>query len=154
MIQWIEGGDIFESGCDIIVNPVDIRGIMGKGLALEMKTRFPEICNNYTRMCKDLRGLITGGYTFYCYTGLEFPKYIIHLATKKSVWKDSKIEYIERGLTNLRRLLADGVLGGCAGIAIPALGCGLGGLEWERVKPLISKYLGNIHMEIKVYAPR
>jgi O-acetyl-ADP-ribose deacetylase (regulator of RNase III) len=123
-------GDIFESGCDILVNACNIFGVSGAGIALEFKKRFPKHNELYVQMCKYGRfrpgrpEVITVG-------GIG----LIYFPTK-STWRlPSQLSYIRDGL-NLMRFQLLG-MPEVKSVAIPALGCGLGQLLWSEVKPLI-----------------
>lgn len=142
MIKYVEG-NIFGSPSKIIVNPVNTVGVMGKGIALEYKKRYPEMFIQYRSLCE--KGLLDIGKL--C-LWKKSDKWILLFPTKKH-WRDpSKLEYIEQGLIrfvdNWDKLGADS-------IAFPRLGCGNGGLDWNIVKPLMEKYLNKIPMQILIY---
>ena len=145
-------GDIFASGCQALVNPVNCMGISGKGLALEFRKRYPEMDIAYRLYC--VRGQMQiGGSMVHC-TGLwtpPDPEYIICFPTKKH-WRDpSEYEYIHAGLFGLAQAL---IRHDVESVAIPALGCGNGGLEWKEVKILIEQSIGGMHgIRIELYAP-
>lgn len=132
-------GNIFDIDADVIVNPVNTVGVMGGGLALQFKNRFPKMFEHYKAKCKD-GSLKIGSIDWFCKevnqnTGNE--KYIVNLPTKEH-WKDpSKIEYIEKGIDALIELLLKDEY--IKTVAIPKLGCGLGGLDWNDVKKIIIK---------------
>ncbi len=142
MITYLRG-DIFSSQAQVLVNPVNTVGVMGKGLALQFKSRYPEMFAYYQRMC---RGQLLDVGKLCLWKSPE--KWILLFPTKKH-WRDpSKLEYIESGLRklaeNYERLRIESV-------AFPKLGCGNGGLEWDDVKPLMEKYLGSLPICIDVY---
>jgi O-acetyl-ADP-ribose deacetylase (regulator of RNase III) len=143
MIKFVTG-DIFESGAEALVNPVNAVGISGKGLALDFKENFPENFENYKWWCSDNN--VKAGDIIMSY-GIPM---IFNAVTKKH-WKDnSSIETIELVLKNLYYLINNLKL---KSIAIPALGCGCGGLDWEIVKPMFN-CLNDLHCEILVYEPK
>lgn len=156
MIKYISKGDIFESQCDAYVNPVNLIGVMGAGLALKFKEEFPENFKEYNQISIKGDNAI-GMLHVHEVTEDENPDYeglvVINFPTKSS-WKwPSKIEYIEAGLKKLVEVIDDWEL---ESIAIPALGCGLGKLNWEPVKTLFEKYLGTPEFEdmnIEIYEP-
>ena len=125
-------GDIFESEAAAIVNPVNCVGIMGKGLALEFRKRFPNNFSIYWEVCRR-RELDTGQVLIVRERGLD----IVNFPTKKH-WRDpSRLEYIDAGLqTLLREMLARDI----PSVAVPPLGCGLGGLRKKDVLPLLEKH--------------
>lgn len=148
MIIYIEKGNIFESTCDALVNPVNTEGIMGKGLALKFKVYFPMMFREYYDACLS-RILVAGDILTYKYSETKLPKYILNFATKYK-WKDlSKYEYIISGLKVLKEIILKKKIS----VAIPAIGCGLGGLKWSVVKELININLHGIPYKIEVYSP-
>jgi O-acetyl-ADP-ribose deacetylase (regulator of RNase III) len=144
-------GNIFEANVDALVNTVNTVGVMGKGIALQFSRAYPEIVRPYEHACQT--GELDIGKVFTVKLSmLEGPRYIINFPTKKH-WKgDSRIEYIESGLESLigeiRRL-------NIRSIAVPPLGCGLGGLPWSSVKRLIESKLSNLPaVDVAVYEPK
>lgn len=139
-------GDILESKAQTLINTVNCVGVMGKGIALEFKTRFPEMFNDYVARCH--RREVKLGEP-YLYKTL-IPPQIINFPTKDH-WKSvSKLNDIERGLESLlRHYKAWGV----TSLAIPPLGCGNGQLEWRVVGPLIYRFANRIDVPVEIYAP-
>lgn len=143
-------GDIFESGCQALVCPVNCVGVMGKGLALEFKKRFPAYFDEYETRCR-YREMRPGQVWAYKTREKSIERVIFSLPTKTH-WKlPSSLWYVRLGLEDLGWYIKDLCL---ESIAIPALGCGLGGLEWEEVKPLIEKYLGDLDCRVVVFPPK
>jgi O-acetyl-ADP-ribose deacetylase (regulator of RNase III) len=142
MIEIIQGGNIFNAEVEALVNPTNVLGVMGKGLALAFKNRFPRMARAYLRHCLGeggvLRSQVIPGETW-VYYDQESRKHIICFATKGDWRKPSRIEYIKRGMA---RLAEDIRVLGIRSIAIPALGCGEGGLDWNDVRPLIEEPFG------------
>jgi O-acetyl-ADP-ribose deacetylase (regulator of RNase III) len=168
MIEYTTG-DILEAQVDAIVNPVNCVGVMGAGLAKQFRERYPEMFERYKRWCN--KGLIELG-VYMLYVTEEdrpksgYPKFIVCFPTKNH-WADvSKLEDIEACLDDLQdwvevRQHSFDEINRIKSIAFPALGCGLGGLDWKDVKPLIDKYFGTPFKnpwddEVKtiVYEPR
>jgi O-acetyl-ADP-ribose deacetylase (regulator of RNase III) len=151
-IKLIENGNIFDSKCEILVNPVNTQGIMGKGLALEFKKRFPNNFNFYKRGCEEgyfvLYPIITASIDDDLL--VEQGKVILNFKTKEKWCNPSKIEYIKEGMEQLVEWMQ--IYEFPQSIAIPALGCGLGGLAWKDVKKVIYDYLlfldDDIYVEI------
>ena len=142
MIKYVKG-DIFNSQMETIVNPVNCVGVMGKGLALEYKRRYPALFLSYKSACA--RKLIIPGRV---YVSRQRDKKVLLFPTKDH-WKDpSKYEYIDSGLSYFAKNYKDLNIQSCA---FPRIGCGLGGLDWEKVKVLIEKHLGDLDIEIEVY---
>ena len=129
--------NIFDSPCDALVNPINFVGVMGKGLALQFKNKYPKMFEAYRLACQ--KGWVAPGRLF-VYPETD-GKLIIGFPTKIH-WKDpSKIEYLKAGLTKLKKLIGERSI---RSIAIPALGCGLGQLRWDEVKPLMESHLSDI----------
>ena len=145
MIKYVNG-DIFESECQTLVNPVNTVGVMGAGLARNFAISFPGMASEYCHLCQI--GLFTIGKLWIWRTG---ERWVMCFPTKKD-WRDpSRLEYIEAGLKNLVDTYETR---GITSIALPKLGCGLGGLSWPDVKSLIEKYLGDVEMDVEVYERR
>lgn len=138
-------GDIFKDTSEAIVNAVNCVGVMGKGIALKFKENYP---NNYTiyKTACDHKEVKIGKMFVY----KESNKLIINFPTKEHWRNDSKLEYIEEGLKDLVKVLQSLNI---ESIAMPAIGCGSGGLNWNRVKKTIEKYLTDVDMNIVVYSP-
>lgn len=150
MIKYIRKGNIFESNCEALVNPVNTVGVMGAGLAKQFKERYPKNFVAYQDYCNQGKLKPGGAFVF-----LEEGDIIVNLATKDH-WKDtSEVDYVEKGLQQLLQFI---LIQGVESVAIPALGCGLGGLEWGNdVLPLVEYYFQDNEevkdIEIKVYVP-
>jgi O-acetyl-ADP-ribose deacetylase (regulator of RNase III) len=140
-------GDIFQSEAQTLINAVNCVGVMGKGIALEFKNRFPEMYEDYVSRCARKEVKLGEPYLFHRATRPQ----IINFPTKDH-WKAlSRIKDIEQGL---KYLLAHYKEWGVTYLAIPALGCGNGQLEWSKVKPLIHKYIEQIEVPVEVCAPK
>jgi O-acetyl-ADP-ribose deacetylase (regulator of RNase III) len=126
-------GDLLKAEAEALVNPVNTVGVMGRGLALQFKRAFPDNFRAYAAACK--AGQVVPGKMFIFETGWPTnPKLIVNFPTKRH-WRDkSRLEDIEAGLA---ALLADAARLRIRSIAIPPIGCGLGGLPWQHVRPLI-----------------
>jgi len=125
-------GNLLEENIEALVNTVNCVGVMGKGIALQFKQAFPENFKQYKKACDAKQ--VQPGQMFTTSTGKLFPRYIINFPTKNH-WKGkSKIEDIESGL---KALIKEVKQLNIQSIAIPPLGCGNGGLNWEVVKPMI-----------------
>lgn len=142
MITYIKG-DIFSSPAKILVNTVNTVGVMGKGVALEFKKRYPEMFQEYQRLCEEKR-LSIGTLMVW----RKSDKWVMLFPTKKHWRYPSKIEYIEAGL---KKFAENWDKLGVDSIAFPRLGCGNGGLDWEEVRPMMKRYLEKIPMNIYIY---
>ena len=126
-------GDILEANAEALVNAVNCVGVMGRGLAAQFKRAFPGNFASYSAACK--RGEVVPGRMLIVPTHqLAGPRSIINFPTKRHWRAKSRIEDIEAGL---RALVEDVRRLGIRSLAIPPLGCGLGGLEWRDVRPRI-----------------
>ena len=143
-------GDLFTEATEALVNPVNCVGIMGRGLALKFKKRFPSNFHEYAVACQR-REITLGRMHVFEIGKQENPRYIVNFPTKHH-WKDqSQISDIELGLQDLAKVIRDREI---KSIALPALGCGLGGLNWLDVKPLIKNAFGDFEaVDIVVYEP-
>lgn len=130
MIKFIEDGDIFENAPDVwLVNPVNCVGVMGAGLAAKFKKLFPENFAAYKRVCDNKQMTLDFMFIYPSQRIINFPT--------KFHWKDeSKLSHIAAGLMDLFRSIS---IFQMEEVAVPALGCGLGGLHWPDVKGLIQK---------------
>ena len=150
MIKLTQGDLLKQDDVDAIVNAVNCVGVMGKGIALQFKRRWPANFTEYTAACK--AGKVRPGRMFvYAMGGLVQPHHIINFPTKDH-WRDaSRIQFIEEGLVDLvayvRRL-------SIRSIAIPPLGCGNGGLRWSDVLPLIHAAFEPLpEVEVRLFEP-
>jgi len=125
-------------------------GIMGKGIALQFKNMFPTNYKQYARACKN--GEVQIGKLFVSEetTILGGRKLVINFPTKTDWRKPSEYIYIEQGLKALAKLIAENHI---KSVAIPPLGAGNGGLEWNKVKAMIELYLSLLDCDIQIYQP-
>jgi O-acetyl-ADP-ribose deacetylase (regulator of RNase III) len=149
MIEY-KHGDIFDEDVEAIVNTVNCVGVMGRGLALQFKNRFPENFRSYEQACKR-KEVLPGKMFVYETEMLTNPKYIINFPSKRHWRGASRIEDIESGLADLKEIIQGKHI---SSIAIPPLGCGLGGLNWNMVRGKIEKELiGLPDVKIIAYEP-
>lgn len=143
-------GDILKSEADALVNTVNCVGVMGRGIALQFKNMFPENFKAYEVACK--REAVQPGRMFVFETGqLMSPRFIINFPTKRHWRSRSRIEDIESGLVDLVQVIRDKNI---RSIAIPPLGAGLGGLEWNEVRSRIELALAGLeNVQIFIYEP-
>jgi len=143
-------GNLLEAETEALVNTVNTVGIMGKGIALQFKERFPHNFRVYADACK--KGLIkTGKLLIVKEQTLNGNKIIINFPTKTDWFRKSQYNYIEEGLKELATVIKDHKI---KSVAIPPLGCGNGGLKWEKVKALMNQYLGDLqNVDITIFEP-
>jgi O-acetyl-ADP-ribose deacetylase (regulator of RNase III) len=146
-------GNLFEADVEALVNTVNTVGVMGKGIALQFSKSFPEIVPAYKDACKSGE-LVTGKVQVIVLpllSGMQGTRYVINFPTKKHWRGDSKIEFIQSGLQSLREEIEQRQI---KSIAIPPLGCGLGGLNWSDVRREIEAALSDIaDVQVVVYEP-
>src|SRR5438067_432660 len=130
-------GDLLGTNVEALVNTVNTVGVMGKGIALQFKERFPENYKLY-KAAADAKELHTGKMFVVPTNRMDDVKWIINFPTKKHWRYPSKIEYIKEGLDDLVDVIKKYQI---KSIALPSLGCGNGGLDWDIVKPLITEKL-------------
>lgn len=179
-------GDIFEVPSDMLVNPVNCKGVSGKGLALEFKKRFPVSQKKYEEVCRkqvymtDATGRRKKVAAFRPGDILHFididktqitkpidqmePEEIDELLTHrhhlvylptKNHWKNpSKYEYVRSGIKALADLLGQEGLEMVNTVSIPALGCGLGSLEWGEVEKIIREELSHVEKNFILFPPK
>jgi len=139
-------GDMFELPVDIRVNTVNCVGVMGAGVALAFKTRYPAMFRAYKKAC-DAGEIRPGALNIW----RTLTEWIINFPTKRHWRENSKYEDIEDGLKALRTYLDS--IGRAVRVALPALGCGHGGLDWLHVSKLIERHLATTNAEIFVFEP-
>lgn len=149
MIEFIKG-NLLEAKAEALVNTVNTVGVMGKGIALQFRETFPENYKFYQKACK--QGTVQIGKMLVFDNGqFVSPRFIINFPTK-SHWRErSKLEDVEAGLVDLQKVIRDY---GIKSIAVPPLGCGSGGLDWNVVRPLIVDSLNQFDdVKILIYEP-
>jgi len=139
-------GNILRSETQAIVIPVNIVGIAGAGLAKQWAIQHPTSADIYAHACRarqlpigKVLSVKDGSRAFVCLPTKTLPQY------------PSELKYIEKGLVALRQLIRSKEI---KSLAVPALGCGLGGLSWADVQPLIEQYLGDLEIPVHVYFPK
>ena len=146
MITFVSG-NIFDSPAQVITNTVNCVGVMGKGLALEFKNKFPKMFDDYQARCKNR--MVKPGEP---YLWEDDKVQILNFPTKRHWRENSLLEDIEEGLQYLANHYQEM---GIYTLALPALGCANGGLKWEDVKALMIKYLSDIpDFEVFAYLPQ
>jgi len=142
MIKYLTG-DILFSKCQTLVNPVNCKGVMGKGLALRFKMRFAGMFEVYRRYCS--KGLLTPG-KLWLYKGKE--NWVLNFPTKDDWRMPSKEEYIISGLEKFLDTYEDK---GIQSVAFPLLGTGAGGLDRTTVIQILDNYLSRCSISVEIY---
>lgn len=158
-------GDMFFSNLQTLTISVNLQGVMGKGLASRAKYQFPDVYVAYQDVCRAKRITATKPSLYKRESSLDEEladlgtplvtpnavKWFLLFATKRH-WKDnSRLDDIEGGLAWVRENFQKE---GIQSLAMPALGCGLGGLHWKEVGPLMCQYLHGIGISVAIYLPR
>jgi len=146
-----EHGDLLSAPVEAVVNTVNTRGVMGKGIALQVKQRWPEVDRAYRDACK--RGDVVLGRMHVVERGGlgDGPRIVINFPTKDHWRSRSRLDDIETGLVDLHEVIERLHI---TSIALPPLGCGNGGLEWSDVRPLIEKALASLpEVDIVIFPP-
>ena len=145
-----KSGDMFEGSYDVMVNTVNCVGVMGKGVALGFKQRFPDMFRSYKEACS--RGEVAPGklHVWDARPSVPYGLTIVNLPTKRHWRDDSRYEDVESGLVALREFLKDR---GEVSVALPPPGCGNGGLDWKIVKEMVSKPLSGLDALITAFEP-
>jgi len=139
-------GDLFDSKAQTLVNTVNCVGVMGKGIALEFKKRFPDMYKDYVDRCR--RGEVHLGKP-YLYKRVV-PPWILNFPTKDHWRSVARLNDIVRGLEFLFRHYKEWEI---TSLAVPPLGCGEGQLEWRVVGPTLYRYLSKMEIPVELYAP-
>jgi len=145
----IVSGNLLEASVEALVNTVNTVGVMGKGIALQVKQAFPEVFREYERAAR--KGEIKIGRVQVVPTNrLDGPRFVINFPTKRHWRGKSRIADIEAGLVDLARVAKELDI---KSMAVPPLGCGNGGLKWEDVRPRIVRALEGLSTDVVLYQP-
>lgn len=143
-------GNLLQANAEALVNTVNCDGFMGKGIALQFKQAWPDNFKAYAKACES--GQVRLGDMFVFATErLINPKYIINFPTKRHWRQNSRLEDIASGL---QVLIGEVQARGIRSIAVPPLGCGNGGLDWQKVRPMIMDAFEQVpEVEVFLYSP-
>jgi O-acetyl-ADP-ribose deacetylase (regulator of RNase III) len=145
-IVWEGKGNILEAYVQTLVCPVNTVGVMGKGLALQFKQRWPELLKAYREACQKHTFKHQG---YFVYDSDDHYK-IFCMPTKRHWREKSQLAWVEDGIC---ALASDYEKLGITSIAIPAVGCGEGKLSWDNVRPIIWQYLDRLDIDVLVFEP-
>jgi O-acetyl-ADP-ribose deacetylase (regulator of RNase III) len=146
----ISRGNLLEADAEALVNTVNTEGMMGKGIALQFKKKYPEMYEGYRRACEIGKVIPGRMYVFERSDGFN-PRYIINFPTKRHWRSPSRMKDIEIGLAALKEEIEKR---GIRSVAVPALGCGNGGLDWQEVRPAIERALkGLSNVKVSLFPP-
>ena len=164
-IELVDGGDIFFSELQTLAVTVNLQGVMGKGLALRAREQFSDVYVEYEKACRAKKITSSRPYLYKREASvvdeltdlkpnkpIKNPvKWFLLFATKRHWRTPSRLEDIENGLKWIQKNFQKAKF---ESLAMPALGCALGGLNWTEVAPLMCKYLHEIRIPIEIYLPR
>lgn len=142
----VKVGDMFQSQAQTWVNTVNCVGVMGKGVALEFKRRFPDMYKDYFERCKAGQVKLGRPYLF----KRIVPPWILNFPTKDDWRSVARLEDIVEGLRYLESHYREW---GIESLAVPPLGCGQGQLEWRVVGPTLYRQLKRLDIPVELYAP-
>lgn len=144
-IRFMVREDLLKSQMQTLVNTVNCVGIMGKGIALDFKQKYPAMFRDYQKRCGEKKVCVGEPYLV-----KTASKWIINFPTKDHWRNNSQLQWIEAGLIKLAQHVVEWKV---ESLAIPPLGCGNGGLKWQDVRPLILKHMGHLAIPIEIYGP-
>ena len=157
-------GDMFFSRRHTLTVSVNTMGVMGKGVASRAKWQFPDVYVQYQHLCRNGQLRMGRPYLYKRETSFDYEfaddpstlksanlqTWFLLFPTKRDWRLNADIKGIEEGLQWLcRNYEKDGI----ESLAIPALGCGLGGLSWNDVGPLLCKYMSTMDIPVSIYLP-
>lgn len=150
MIEFRHDGNLLEAEADALVNAVNEVGVMGKGIALMFRKAFPENTEAYAETCRR-REVRVGHMSVTRRVAPTGPEWTINFPTKKHWRSGSRIEWVRDGLNDLVRVIRGHDI---RSIAVPALGCGNGGLDWASIRPLMEATLGELDdVRVLIFEP-
>jgi O-acetyl-ADP-ribose deacetylase (regulator of RNase III) len=143
-------GNLLEADVEALVNAVNTVGVMGKGIALQFREAFPQVYDAYKCACD--AGEVRPGHMHVAETGrASGPRFVINFPTKRHWRGKSRLEDVDAGLPDLVRVLDELEI---RSVAVPPLGCGHGGLDWEVVRPRIERALESLpNVRVLLYEP-
>ncbi|MFD3593194.1 macro domain-containing protein [Nocardia sp. NPDC058640] len=146
-----QSGDLLAADVEALVNAVNTVGVMGKGIALQFKQAYPAMFREYARAARAGEVQI-GAMRVWATGATSGPRFIINFPTKRHWRSPSSLAHVAAGLPALAQTIEENEI---RSVAIPALGCGYGGLDWASVEPLIHQTLAPLStlVDIQLYPP-
>ena len=145
-----KSGNLLADTAEALINTVNTKGVMGKGIALAFRQAFPRNYLEYREACQKAQVGIGRLLVIQDTNPVYGAKLIINLPTKTHWIYPSEYSYVEAGLHALRQFIMQYRV---TSVALPALGCGNGGLNWQVVKGMVETALGDLSCDIRVYEP-
>lgn len=146
----IVSGDIFASGAQTLGNAVNCRGVMGAGIAKVFRERYPTMFADYRKRCQAGEVVLGRPYLWTSANASQEPR-VLNFPTKDHWQESSRLQPIVDGLLYLRAHYHEW---GITSLALPALGCGLGGLTFAEMQPLLVEHLREFDIPVLIYRPR
>jgi O-acetyl-ADP-ribose deacetylase (regulator of RNase III) len=152
----VVAGSVLDSSAQTLVNTVNCVGVMGKGIALQFRKRFPDMYEDYVARCEQGEVRLGVPYLFnprdeqLNLFGSDRRPWVLNFPTKRHWRARSRLEDIVEGLRYLEQHYAEW---GIQSLAVPPLGCGNGRLEWKEVGPILHSYFGRFDIPVTVYVP-
>lgn len=128
----IHSGDLFFSSTPAVAHGVNIRGFMNAGVAKEFRVRFPDMYQEYRKLCRR-KGLVAGG--FHVWKDPSSGRWVYNLASQDEPGPHARLEWLD---SSVRAMVGHASRHGVAKIALPKIGCGIGGLRWGDVEQVLS----------------
>lgn len=139
----IRSGSLFDSSLTSLGQGVNIRGVMGAGIAVEFRRRFPQMYEHYREVCR--LGALDPGYVHrFRENGIN----IYNIASQDEPGRHARVRWLRSGLERSLEIVADN---GESGLAIPRIGCGIGGLEWDEVEEVIDEVADDFGVKVEVW---
>lgn len=143
MIHYVQG-DLFSSKAQALAHGCNCAGVMGKGIALQFRQRYPKMFEAYRTECQ-ANGFYLGEVMSWAVDG----RMIFNLATQKRPYSQAQSWAIKDALTKTKTIMNNRNI---SSIALPHIGCGLGGLEWKEVRPIIAEVFIDWQGEVYIYS--
>ena len=144
----VKKGNIFTSGCQTLVNTVNCDGVMGAGIALEFKLRFPEMFDQYVEHCRAGRIDVGKLWIYKPPAAAGDQRWVLNFPTKRRWKHPSKVEYLKAGL---EKFLGTYRSRGIESIAFPLLGAANGGLTDDESLSVMRRYLDQCEVPVEIY---
>lgn len=146
-------GDLFRANAAAIGHGVNCRGLMGAGIAKEFRRRWPNMYDEYRKLCEER--LLQPG-QIYPYRIARDPEedpspwYVINVASQEYPGPDASYEWLESGVRAALDFCTDR---GLVSLALPRIGCGIGGLSWEKVRDTLERVQLEYGVELEIWSP-
>ncbi len=143
-------GDILLSGAKLIAHGVAPNDDFQHGLAQQLRERMPAMYKDFRHHCQT-RHPKSG--TLWDWTSPD-GRLIVSLFTQEGAYNHgshpgkASLSHVNHALHALRAFVEKENI---SSIALPRLACGVTGLNWDEVKPLIQHQLGELAIPVYLY---